>query len=47
MPGIDVGGQFIVAAMQVLDEGAPRADHLCGPEPFQAADGRSRNSTLP
>jgi hypothetical protein len=37
MPGIDVGGQFVVAATQVLDEGVPRTDHLCRPEPFQAA----------
>ncbi len=26
MPGIDVGGQFVVAVTQVLDEGVPRAD---------------------
>jgi hypothetical protein len=28
VPGIDVGGEFIVAAAQVLDEGMPRTDHL-------------------
>lgn len=29
MPRIDVGGKFVVAAAEVLDEGMPRADHLC------------------
>ena len=39
MPGMNVGGKLVVAAAQVLDEGVPRTDHLCGPEPFQAAHG--------
>ncbi len=39
IPGIDVGGKFVVAAAQILDEGVPRADHLCRTEPFQATHG--------
>ncbi len=29
MPGVDVGGKFVVAAAKVLDEAVPRADQLC------------------
>jgi hypothetical protein len=36
MPGSDVGGKFVVAATQVLNESVPRADYLRGQEPFQA-----------
>jgi hypothetical protein len=27
MPRIDVGGQFVMAAAEILDEGVPRADY--------------------
>jgi hypothetical protein len=27
MPRIDVGGQFVMTAVEILDEGVSRADH--------------------
>jgi hypothetical protein len=33
----DVGGEFIVAAAQILDERVPGGDDPCGPAAFQAA----------
>lgn len=34
---IDVGGKFVVAATQVLDENVPRADHSDRAQPFETA----------
>ncbi len=33
--GVGVGGEFVVAAAKVLDEGMPGSDHLGGAETFQ------------
>jgi hypothetical protein len=38
MSGVDVGGEFVVAATHVL-EGVPCTDHVRWTEPFQAAHG--------
>jgi hypothetical protein len=37
VPRIDVGGEFIVAAVKILDEGVSNADHSGGAQPFKTA----------
>jgi len=45
--GVGVGGEFVVAAAKVLDEGMPGADHLGGAETFQPRIGLSRALSRP
>jgi hypothetical protein len=43
MPRIDVGGQFVVTAMEVLHKRMPGTDHPCRAQPFRPRMGRSRD----
>ena len=47
MPWSDVKAEFVMAAVQVLDEGLPCADHSGGAKSFQATHGRSRAFSRP
>jgi hypothetical protein len=40
MPGSDASGEFVVGETRVLNEGVPRTDHMCGPQPLRATHGR-------
>ena len=47
VPGGDVGGEFVVAAAQILDERVPGGDDPGGSVAFQPAHRRSRAFSRP
>jgi hypothetical protein len=44
---VDVGGELVVGAAEVLPERVPGTDHWCRAESFQTAHGRSRKPAKP
>jgi hypothetical protein len=47
VPRINVGAKFVVAAVEVLNEGVPCADHFRRAQPLRPRIGRSRDFRRP